>query len=74
MDCKGEIMITANHCNVQACFDTGTFQYFSVTAPLKKHQYQNSIQDEYNLSYEDFTALEILIAGVVDKYLKEKEK
>jgi hypothetical protein len=47
--------------------------YFGVSAPLHKHQYQNNIQDEYNLSFEDFQNLEILIAGVVDKYLEHKK-
>ena len=65
-------MICTNYCNVSADFDSGTFMYFGVSAPLREHQYCNSIQDEYNLDYEDFKRLEILIAGVVDNYLKYK--
>jgi hypothetical protein len=66
-------MITTNYCNVQAIFDTGTFMYFGVSTPLKEHQYTCNIQDEYNLSFEDFTALEIMIASVVDRYIKHKK-
>ena len=65
-------MICTNYCNVSATFDSGTFQFFGISAPLREHQYCNSIQDEYNLSFEDFTRLEILIAGVVDNYLEYK--
>jgi hypothetical protein len=65
-------MIQANFCTVSAQFDSGTFMYFGVTVPLKEEQYTSSIQTEYNLSYGDFTALEILIAGTVSDYLKRK--
>jgi len=67
-------MIEAKHCTVQANFDSGSFQNFGITAPLHNHQYQNSIQSEYNLSFKDFQVLEIMIAEVVNKYLKEFNK
>jgi hypothetical protein len=66
-------MVEAKNCYVSANFDTGVFMNFSITAPLKENQYTNSIQDEYNLSFDDFQNLEILIAGVVSKYLESKK-
>ena len=65
-------MIQTPLCSVSAAFDSGTFMHFGVTAPLKENQYTNSIQGEYNLSFEDFTVLEILIAQTVSEYLKGK--
>jgi hypothetical protein len=65
-------MITTKNCNVSAQFDSGSFMHFGVSAPLK--HYFNNIQDEYNLSFEDFQNLEILIASVVDKYLDHKKE
>jgi len=67
-------MIVGKDCTVSANFDSGTFINFGVSAPLNEHQYTNSIQDEYNLSFEDFTVLEIMIASTVDKYITMKEK
>ena len=67
-------MITTKYCNISACFDSSIFMYFAVTAPLKEHQYENNIQNEYNLTFEDFTCLEIMIATTVDKYIKNKKE
>jgi len=67
-------MISTGKVNVSAQFDSGTFMHFGVSAPLKENQYTNSIQDEYMLSFEDFTMLEIMIASTVDKYITMKEK
>ena len=67
-------MVESKNCTVSANFDSGTFMNIGLSAPLHKHQYQNNIQDEYNLSFEDFNNLEILISGAIDKYLDYKKE
>ncbi len=67
-------MIRGKKCIVSANFDSGTFMNIGVSAPLRENQYTNSIQDEYGLSYKDFTMLEIMIARTVDRYITMKEK
>ena len=71
-------MITTNYCNVSAEFDSGTFMYFGVSAPLREHQFCNSIQDEYNLSFGDFIGFFIglsfagaLIYALLEWYMED---
>lgn len=67
-------MILSKYVAVAASFDSGTFKGFSVTAnnPTSYNDNDTNIQAVYNLSYEDFTTLEILIASTVGNYLKGK--
>ncbi len=62
-------MISTDTCIITANFDSGTFKHIGVSPPDTSRMGQN-IQSYYNLSFEDFTTLEILIAGIVNKYLK----
>jgi hypothetical protein len=67
-------MVRGEHCFVSALFDSGKFMHFSVGANAEDNLgYANNIQTEYGLSSDDFLALEVLICGVVDKYLSEKD-
>ena len=69
-------MITAKNCVVSASFDSGTFSgCFAVSAnePTSYCATRTNIQSVYNLSFDDFTALEILIAHTVNDYLERKD-
>lgn len=67
-------MISSEEITVSARFDTGSFMFFGVVYnnPHSYNENNVNIQSVYNLSFEDFTALEILICSVVTKYVKEK--
>ena len=67
-------MISSEEITVSANFDTGNFMNFGVVHNNPKTYGEGgvNIQGVYNLDFADFTALEILICGVVTKYVKEK--
>uniref|UniRef100_A0A6H1ZC16 Uncharacterized protein n=1 Tax=viral metagenome TaxID=1070528 RepID=A0A6H1ZC16_9ZZZZ len=58
---------------VSAIFDVGVFKdNFAVASmPDKNNQYGENIQTKYNLTKQDFTNLEIIIATAIYKYIKE---
>ena len=68
-------MIKYNGVAVSALFDSGDFMStFKVICNTKSlHSFDMNIQQVYDLSYDDFNVLSILIADVVSKYLKEKK-
>ena len=68
-------MIILNKVAVSANFDSGTFLGFSVATSRTDTYNSNetNIQSAYNLSFEDFQALEVLIALATDNYIKDKE-
>jgi len=60
---------------VSAIFDDGIFDYFKVVS--KKNLFihdnsENNIQEKENLTYEDFIALEIMIAQTINNFLDMK--
>jgi len=69
-------MIESTHIIVDAVFDTGKFMYISLSVPLskRKQKYNGSIQENYNLTKEDFIVIETFIAVTINKYLKSKDK
>lgn len=66
-------MIQLSNIDVSANFDSGTFLgSFSVYKDSESYDSSdNSIQDYYKLTFEDFTVLEVVIAIAVEKYLKK---
>jgi len=60
---------------VSAIFDDGIFDYFKVVS--KKNLFihdnsENNIQEKEDLTYEDFIALEIMIAQTINNFLDMK--
>ena len=68
-------MIISEKVNVSAEFDTGDFTgKFKVNFNGKGYSsWDNCIQKQYNLSFDDFKILELLICSTVEKYLNSKE-
>ena len=68
-------MIISKNINVNANFDSGTFiGTFSIHKNSKSYNHtDNSIQDNYNLTFDEFNILETLIATAVEQYLEIKE-
>ena len=69
-------MIISKNVNVSAQFDTGDFTgKFAVHYNGKGYSsWDNCIQKQYDLSFDDFRILEAMIAGTVEKYLEAKGK
>ena len=71
-------MIVSNKHNIGVCanFDSGTFLNFSVFKANFKSYNKNdtNIQATESLTFEDFTALEIMIASTVSKFLDMKQR
>jgi len=65
----GDIIVSAN-------FDTGDFMgTFSVVKLTNSyHSWDECIQKQYSLSYDDFTAISFMIANVVNEYVNNKSK
>lgn len=69
-------MIVSKNITVSSEFDSGDFMgSFSVHAKSESYDvYDTCIQKVYDLSFDDFKALEVLIAGTVEQYLATKVK
>ena len=64
-------MIKIGKTIVSPDFDSGSFMNsFTVTNELNDRWGNQNIQSAHNLDFDDFKALSLLIAGVVDKYLQ----
>jgi len=71
------IISNKNKLGVTAEFDSGTFMYFSVVSVKNPQSYNSSdcnIQAVENLTFEDFTALEIMIGQTVSDFLDMKHR
>ena len=71
------IVSNKNKIGVSAEFDSGTFMHFGVVSVKNPHSYNNSdrnIQDVEKLTFEDFTALEIMIGQAVSDFLDMKHR
>ena len=68
-------IITGKRVAVSAHFDSGTFLHFNVSNSQTKgySDHETNIQTTYNLSFDDFTALSIMIESVINQYLTLKE-
>ena len=69
-------MVVSKNITVSSGFDFGDFTgVFSVHAKSKSYDvYDTCIQKVYDLSFDDFKVLEVLIAGTVEQYLATKVK
>lgn len=71
-------MITnKNNIDVRAAFDSGQFLHFTVTSTKNNGSYvpaDYQIQKVENLTFEDFTALEIVIGQAVSNFLDMKHR
>jgi len=65
-------MVIPKNINVSANFDSGTLWVHKNS--ISYNCTDASIQDRYNLSFNDFEISEALIATTVEQYLKVKEK
>ena len=66
-----------NKIGVSASFDSGTFMCFNVVStkhPGKYSSCDTNIQDVERLTFEDFTALEIMIGSAVSDFLDMKHR
>ena len=71
------IISNKNKVGVQAQFDSGSFMHFSVVSTKNPESYctnDNNIQSVENLTFEDFTALEIMIGQAVSNFLDMKHR
>ena len=71
------IISNKNKIGVSAEFDSGTFMNFSVVStknPLSYCGTDCNIQSVENLTFEDFTALEIMIGQAVSNFLDMKHR
>lgn len=71
------IISNKNHVGVTAHFDSGTFQGFGVVSTKYPNSYSTNdtnIQSVESLSFEDFTALEIMISQTVSDFLDMKHR
>ena len=69
-------MVVSKNITVSSRFNSGDFTgVFSVHAKSENYDvYDTSIQKVYDLSFDDFKVLEVLIAGTVEQYLATKVK
>ena len=67
-------MVVSKNITVSSKFDSGDFMgVFSIHAKSKSYDvYNTCIQKVYDLSFDDFKVLEVLIAGTVEQYLTAK--
>ena len=71
------IISNKNHIGVTANFDSGTFLNFSVIStknPGKYSDCDSNIQAVERLTFNDFTALEIMISQTVGDFLDMKHR
>lgn len=71
------VVLGENKIGVSAQFDSGRFMNFSVFScknPTSYNSMDSNIQSVENLSFEEFTALEAIIANSVDNFIKMKNK
>lgn len=71
------IISNKNDIAVSAEFDTGIFMHFNIMSTKNKNTILEShtdIQDIEQLTFEDFTALEIMIAETVSRFLDMKHR
>lgn len=68
------MMVVSKNITVSSRFDSGDFTgSFSVHAKSKNYDiYDTCIQKVFDLSFDDFKVLEVLIAGTVEQYLTAK--
>jgi len=71
-------MVTNKNCiDVRAEFDSGQFLHFLVTSTKNNSSYipyEYKIQNVEKLTFEDFTALEIVIGQAVSNFLDMKHR
>lgn len=71
------IISNKNNVGVSAEFDSGTFMHFSVVSTKHPRSFSladSNIQSVENLSFEDFTLLEIMIGQTVSYFLDMKKR